>query len=230
MVSVELPGPPRVMPNTYSKTLNASNALMINATTITGRNIGNVIEENGGTAADVANTTNHTQAVDYLENMRGVLDGHASYTLETAITAADSSNVSAVEDIIDDFLGGSHSEAMDVIVEAYENGATPDGSASADLAADINAFADAQDANTESVEKSPQLNTTASLGVAMSAGDGWTAATSGSLNLGGGSVSGGTVSMSNGTMTISVGKHSRLKSELSLFKLNLFSDLSSKFN
>ena len=49
--------------------------------------------------------------------MRGVLDGHASYTLTTAITAADSSNVSAVEDIIDDFLGGSHSEAMDVMVK-----------------------------------------------------------------------------------------------------------------
>ena len=45
MVSVELPGPPRVMANTYSKTLNASNALMINATTITGRNMGNVIKE-----------------------------------------------------------------------------------------------------------------------------------------------------------------------------------------
>jgi hypothetical protein len=40
----------------------------------------------------------------------------------------------------------------------------------------------------------------------MSAGDGWTASTSGSLNLGGGSVSGGTLSLSNGTMTLSVGK------------------------
>ena len=40
----------------------------------------------------------------------------------------------------------------------------------------------------------------------MSAGDGWTASTSGSLNLGGGSVSGGTLSLSNGTLTLSVGK------------------------
>jgi hypothetical protein len=40
----------------------------------------------------------------------------------------------------------------------------------------------------------------------MSAGDGWTASTSGSFNLGGGSVSGGTVSLSNGTVTLSVGK------------------------
>jgi len=44
------------------------------------------------------------------------------------------------------------------------------------------------------------------LGVAMSAGDGWTASTSGSINLGAGSVSGGTVSMSNGLITLSVGK------------------------
>jgi hypothetical protein len=95
---------------------------------------------------------------------------------------------------------------MDVLVEAYENGATPDGSAAEDLRADIAAFAAAQDDNAESVETSPQLNTTASLGVAMSAGDGWTASTSGSINLAGGTVSGGTVSMSNGTMTISVGK------------------------
>jgi hypothetical protein len=40
----------------------------------------------------------------------------------------------------------------------------------------------------------------------MSAGDGWTASTSGTVNLGGGSVSGGTVSVSNGLMTLSVGK------------------------
>ena len=40
----------------------------------------------------------------------------------------------------------------------------------------------------------------------MSAGDGWTAATSGSLNLGAGSVSGGTISLSNGMLTLSVGK------------------------
>ena len=39
--------------------------------------------------------------------------------------------MSAIEDIIDDFLGGSHSEAMDVLVEAFENSAN--GSAAADL-------------------------------------------------------------------------------------------------
>ena len=167
---------------------------------------GNVIEENGGTAADVANTVNHTQAVTYLENMRGVLDGHASYTLTTAITAADSSNVSAVEDIIDDFLGGSHSEAMDVMVEVYGNGVTPNASAVADLADDVKAFQAAQDAGDEAIETTASINTTASLGVAMTAGDGWTATTSGSFNLGGGSVSGGTLALSNGMLTLSVGK------------------------
>ena len=42
----------------------------------------------------------------------------------------------------------------------------------------------------------------------MSAGDGWTASTSGTINLGGGSVSvaGGTLSLSNGMLTMSVGK------------------------
>jgi hypothetical protein len=134
--------------------------------------------------------------------MQAALDAHASYTVAALTTA----NVSAIEDIIDDFLGGSHSEAMDVLVEAYVNGATPNGSATADLTADVQAFADSRDAAVEAVETSPQLNTTASLGVAMSAGDGWTASTSGTVNLGGGSVSGGTVSVSNGLMTISVGK------------------------
>jgi hypothetical protein len=138
-----------------------------------------------------------------LNTMRGLLNAHASYTLTGAVTAA---NVSAVEDIIDDFLGGSHSEAMDVLVEAFENGEDANGSAAADLRADIKAFADAQDDNAEAVETSPQLNTTASLGVSMSAGDGWTASTGGTINLGGGSVSGGTVSVSNGLMTLSVGK------------------------
>ena len=40
----------------------------------------------------------------------------------------------------------------------------------------------------------------------MSAGDGWTASTSGTINLGGGSVSGGAMSLSNGMLTIAVGK------------------------
>ncbi|MDC3169896.1 hypothetical protein OA871_02500 [Paracoccaceae bacterium] len=165
---------------------------------------GNVIETDG--TDDTANTTNHGQAVTYLENMRGVLNGHASYTLTTAITAADSSNVSAVEDIIDDFLGGSHSEAMDVMVEVYGNGVTPNASAVADLTDDIKAFQASQDAGAEAIETTASINTTASLGVAMTAGDGWTATTSGSFNLGGGSVSGGTLSMSNGMLTLSVGK------------------------
>ena len=165
---------------------------------------GNVIETDG--TDDTANTTNHGQAVTYLENMRGVLNGHASYTLTTAITAADSSNVSAVEDIIDDFLGGSHSEAMDVMVEVYGNGVTPDASAVADLTDDIKAFQASQDAGAEAIETTASINTTASLGVAMTAGDGWTATTSGSFDLGGGSISGGTLSMSNGMLTLSVGK------------------------
>ena len=170
--------------------------------TLTG--VANGEEASVGAVANAADSTAaHQSASAQLEVMRGLLNAHASYTLTGAVTTA---NVSAVEDIIDDFLGGSHSEAMDVLVEAFENSAAPGGSASADLTADIKAFADAQDGNAEAVETSPQLNTTASLGVAMSAGDGWTASTSGSFNLAGGSVSGGTVSMSNGTMTISVGK------------------------
>ena len=152
---------------------------------------------NADTDADAHNAASHS-----LATMQGLLNAHASYTVAALTTA----NVSAIEDIIDDFLGGSHSEAMDVLVEAYVNGAVANGSATADLAADVQAFADSRDAAAEAVETSPQLNTSASLGVAMSAGDGWTASTSGVVNLGGGSVSGGTVSVSNGMMTVSVGK------------------------
>jgi hypothetical protein len=136
--------------------------------------------------------------------MATAIGGHASYTLTSPVTTE--AHVSAVEDVIDDFLGGSHSEALDVLNEAFLNGISPNGSASSDLAADVAAFAAAQDGNDEAVETSPQLNTTASLGVSMSAGDGWTASTSGTINLGGGSVSAGTVSMSNGMLTLSVGK------------------------
>jgi hypothetical protein len=160
-------------------------------------------ESSVGALNGVSAGSAHASASTQLNTMRGLLNAHASYTLTGAVTAA---NVSEVEDIIDDFLGGSHSEAMDVLVEAFENTATPNGSAAADLTADLKAFADAQDDNAEAVETSPQLDTTASLGVAMSAGDGWTASTSGTVNLGGGSVSGGTVSVSNGLMTVSVGK------------------------
>jgi hypothetical protein len=176
-------------------------------------NLFRLLTQNGGTSGeeasvgDVANADTdalaHAAASTQLTNLQTAINGHASYTMTGAVTNA---TVSAIEDVIDDFLGGSHSEAMDVLVEAFENGEDADGSAAADLRADIKAFADAQDDNAESVETTPQLNTTASLGVAMSAGDGWTASTSGSLNLAGGTVSGGTVSLSNGTMTISVGK------------------------
>ena len=103
-------------------------------------------------------------------------------------------------------MGGSHTEAMDVIAEVYGNGVTPNGSAVSDLADDLGAFQAAQDAGEEAVETTASINTTASLGVAMSAGDGWTASTSGSFNLGGGSVSGGTLSLTNGMLTLSVGK------------------------
>ena len=168
--------------------------------------VGNVTERDAG-GDGPGNTANHGRAIAILENMRGILDGHASYTLGTAITAANvATHVSSVEDIIDDFLGGSHSAAFDVIGEVGVQGVDPQGSDHSDLAADLKAFADAQDAGSEAVETTASINTTASLGVAMSAGDGWTASTSGSLNLGGGSVSGGTLSVSNGTMTVSVGK------------------------
>jgi len=165
-------------------------------------------------------------ASDQLDNLQTNLTAHASYTVGAITTAG---NVSAVEDIIDDFLGGSHSEAMDVLVEAYENGGTPDGSAAEDLRADIAAFAAAQDDNAESVETTPQLNTTASLGVAMSAGDGWTASTSGSINLASGSVSGGTVSMSNGMLTLSVGKtqHAATAAVSTMFGMDVALDTNS---
>ncbi len=182
-----------------------------------------------GAANAIGAANAHDNASDALDNIRTEINKHASYTL-AAVTAT--GGPSAIEDVIDDFLGGSHSEAMDVIVEAYENGATPNGSASADLAADIKAFADAQDANDESIEKTPQLNTTASLGVAMSAGDGWTASTSGSFNLAGGSVSGGTVSLSNGTMTLSVGKtqHAATAAVTTMFGMDVALDTNSADN
>ncbi len=172
--------------------------------------VGNVTErQDGGDGA--GNTENHGRAITILENMRGILDGHASYTLGTAITAANvADHVSSVEDIIDDFLGGSHSAAFDVIGEVAVQGVDPTGSDNADLAADLALFAAAQDAGAEAVETTASINTTASLGVAMSAGDGWTASTSGTVNLGAdggaGSVAGGTLAVTNGMMTISVGK------------------------
>jgi hypothetical protein len=156
--------------------------------------------------APTSATTAHTNASDQLSHMASMISTHASYTMGSPATggASATAHVSAVEDVIDDFLGGSHSEAMDAIVEAWGN---PDatGSDSVDLAADIAAFAASRDDAAEGVEKTASINTTASLGVSMSAGDGWTASTSGSINLGAGSVAGGTVSLSNGTLTLSVG-------------------------
>jgi hypothetical protein len=111
----------------------------------------------------------------------------------------------AFEDVMDDYFGGSFSEAYDVVMEVSGN-ADNVGSNASDLAADLKAFADAQDAGAEGVETTSSINTTASLGVAMSAGDGWTASTSGTINLGGGSVAGGALSISNGVLTIGVGK------------------------
>ena len=173
-----------------------------------------VLNESGGEESAVGQVMNvtgeaaHDAASLLLSAMRDNINAHESYTLAAiAADAATTAEASAVEDIIDDFLGGSHSEAMDVLLEAYANGeGNEDGSDAADLAADLKAFADSQDAGTEAVERTASINTTASLGVSMSAGDGWTASTSGSLNLGGGTVSGGTLSLSNGMLTLSVGK------------------------
>ena len=69
------------------------------------------VAHNGGGA-----TASHAAASDILSDMRAAINAHASYNLATAIGAG-GDGASAVEDVIDDFLGGSHSEAMDVIVE-----------------------------------------------------------------------------------------------------------------
>jgi len=161
-------------------------------------------------SVDANDNASWTNAQTALTTLRTAIDGHASYTMD-ALDVTDAATVSQLEDVIDDFLGGSHSEALDVLNEVYLNNdpgvaANNHGSNASDLADDLVAFQKSQDAGDEAVETTPQLNTTASLGVAMSAGDGWTASTSGTINLGGGSVSGGTVSMSNGMLTLSVGK------------------------
>jgi len=143
----------------------------------------------------------HTAASDYMTAAAAYINTHASLSVAAG---------SAVEDVIDDYLGGSFSEAADVLQEVLgnggANGAAVSGSDRADLADDLVAFQAAQDAGVEGVETTSSINTTASLGVSMSAGDGWTATTSGTINLGGGSVSGGTMSLSNGMLTLSVGK------------------------
>jgi hypothetical protein len=157
-----------------------------------------------GTMVDptTADTTLHTAASSLMSDAATYLTTHASLSAAAG---------SAVEDIIDDYFGGSFSEAFDVLQEVLGNGtagtgASPTGSDVADLKDDLTAFQAAQDAGVEGVETTSSVNTSASLGVAMSAGDGWTAKTSGTINLGGGSVSGGTLSMSNGVLTVAVGK------------------------
>ena len=173
-------------------------------------NAGHATGEENATGGVLHGTTDltegHASASEQLSAMAVAINAHDSYTIGGTAGASGTANVSAIEDVIDDFLGGSHSNAMDVITEAYFSGPTQTGSDEADLAADVAAFAAAQDAGTEAVETTANINTTASLGVSMSAGDGWTASTSGSFNLGGGSVSGGTVSLSNGLISLSVGK------------------------
>ena len=130
---------------------------------------------------------------------------HALSVVQNDIGHLTAANFTALEDIVDDYLGGSFSNAYDVMIEASGNTTTV-GSNESDLAADLAAFAAAQDAGSEGVETTSSINTTASLGVSMSAGDGWTASTSGTINLGGGSVAGGTVALSNGMLTLSVGR------------------------
>jgi hypothetical protein len=149
----------------------------------------------------VTDATRHTLASAYMARAATYINTHATLSVAAG---------SAVEDVIDDYLGGSFSEAVDVLQEILGNGsgngANVSGSDRADVADDLVAFQAAQDAGVEGVETTSSINTTASLGVSMSAGDGWTASTSGTINLGAGSVSGGTMSLSNGMLTISVGK------------------------
>lgn len=130
---------------------------------------------------------------------------HALSVVQTDIAHLTAADFTALEDIVDDYLGGSFSNAYDVMLEAASDTGTH-GSNEADLAADLAAFAAAQDAGSEGVETTSSINTTASLGVSMSAGDGWTASTSGVINLGVGSVAAGAVTLSNGMLTLSVGK------------------------
>ena len=154
------------------------------------------------TLDDQTDLARHTAASNYMAAAVAYINDHASLSVAAG---------SAVEDVIDDYLGGSFSEAADVLQEVLGNGAdgtgaNPTGSDRADLQDDLVAFQAAQDAGAEGVETTSSINTTASLGVTMSAGDGWTASTSGTINLGGGSVSGGALSLSNGTLTLAVGK------------------------
>jgi len=161
-----------------------------------------IVAELAETTVETSNTDRHTAASNYMASAVSVINAHASLSVAAG---------SAVEDVIDDYFGGSYSEAMDVIMEVLGNGAAGTGanvSASdlMDLHDDLKAFQAAQDAGAEGVETTSSINTSASLGVSMSAGDGWTASTSGTINLGAGSVSGGAMSISNGVLTLAVGK------------------------
>ena len=161
--------------------------------------VATMITEAAADATVVTTAERNAIADAHMAEFAAQLKLHASYT--TATTTG-----SSVEDIIDDYFGGSHSEAIDIMQEIIVNGDTPTGSDYADVQDDLRAFQAAQDAGAEGVETTSSINTSASLGVSMSAGDGWTARTSGSINLGAGSVSGGSLSLSNGTLTIAVGK------------------------
>jgi hypothetical protein len=156
--------------------------------------VGNMTDGDGDEAV-------HTHASAYMAAAATEISTHASLSVAAG---------SAVEDVIDDYFGGSFSEAFDVLQEVRGNGGTngaaPTGSDVADVNDDLVAFQAAQDAGVEGVETTSSVNTSASLGVAMSAGDGWTAKTSGTINLGAGSVSAGSLSMSNGVLTVAVGK------------------------
>jgi filamentous hemagglutinin len=163
-----------------------------------------------------------TQTLASLASQASDAGAHAiAHLADASVTQLTAADFTALEDIVDDYFGGSYSEAYDVIEEVRGN-TTINGSDPSDLAADLKAFADAQDAGSEGVETTASINTTASLGVSMSAGDGWTASTSGTINLGGGSVSGGAVSVSNGVMTIAVGKsqHSAKSAVASVFGMD----------
>ena len=149
----------------------------------------------------VTDATRHTLASNYMARAATYINTHAGMSVAAG---------SAVEDVIDDYLGGSFSEAFDVLMEIRgnggANGAAVTGSDRADVNDDLVAFQAAQDAGAEGVETASSINTSASLGVSMSAGDGWTASTSGTINLGGGSVSGGALAVTNGVLSVSYGK------------------------
>jgi hypothetical protein len=172
--------------------------------------VGNMTDGDGDEAV-------HTHASDYMAAAATEISTHASLSVAAG---------SAVEDVIDDYFGGSFSEAFDVLQEVLGNGGTngaaPTGSDVADVNDDLVAFQAAQDAGVEGVETTSSVNTSASLGVAMSAGDGWTAKTSGTINLGAGSVSAGSLSMSNGVLTVAVGKsqHSATSAVATVFGMD----------